>query len=179
MANGVWTNNWQALKNTMLLAGIYPGLNSIIDISGTAVSASTNTYLASPPLGPVFTSGNNNNTSFSIRLGTGTNPAAASDYTLAESANVNYLSTGSSIATFDDVTGTMSRTYTVTAQYVGAGTITLTEWGIYGKVWYRAANTNYAQAMVYRELFDTPIVLTQYQAAALEVNLSMVMSHPV
>ena len=70
---------------------------------------------------------------------------------------------------------------TLTVQYNGTGTITLTEWGLFGSTGSKpiGGSMNGNNVLIYRELFDTPVVLSQYQAAALEVNLSMTLTDPV
>ena len=180
MATGVWTNNWQALRNTMLLGGIYPGLNTITNTDGSTVSASTAPYFAASPMGAYALSQQAMWRKATIRLGTGTNVPAAGDYTIAEAANLGYLSIGSIAPEFDTNTHTMTRTVTLTVQYNGTGTITLTEWGLFGCPGSKTGNSiNGNNVLIYRELFDTPVVLSQYQAAALEVNLSMTLSNPL
>lgn len=172
MANGVWTNNWTAVKNTMLLGGIYPGLNTLQFSDGTTLArrSDNSTYTASPTAPTDL---------LTIRLGVGTNTPSAGDYSITSPSNFNYLSVSANDPVYDLSTATITRSTIVTVQYAGNGSITLTEWGLFLPVY---AGGNYGSTLgsflAYRELFDSPIVIQQYQAAALELTISLTLTNP-
>lgn len=163
---GVWTNNWRAIRNTMLLGGIYPGLNTIVYSNGSSAPLANGETLT----GNSVMRGLNTNY---FRVGTGTLAPAATDYTVTEASNISYLSVGTEAPIYDIPNGTMTRTSTLTVQNNSGNNITLTEWGLY-----TYQNRSSSRILVYREVFDTPIILQGYQAAALELTLTLTLANP-
>ncbi len=76
--------------------------------------------------------------------------------------------------------GTVTRTITVSVQNTGSNNVTLREWGIFGVIRTQVyASSCIATALLYREVLDSPVTLGQYQAATLELTVSLTLTDPV
>ena len=178
---GVWTNNWRAFRNIMLMASHHNGLSTFKKTDGsTAADKYNEEMMATSPLGTYSNDENSSNSENTIKIGTGNTAPAATDYNLASRANVSYLTISFSNPTYNDQTGVLTRTITLSVQNQSGGSITIREWGIFGHVrtseYYSSA---YAEALLYREVLDSPVVLANYQTATIQVTVSLTLSDPV
>ena len=181
MSNGVWTNNWRALKNTMLLGSFKPGLNTLTTTAGSTVAARSpdvplrpispmTAYAASPSYGYY---------NF-LRVGTGSAPPAATDYALTEPDAISYLSAANDALVYDLGEGTAEKTVKLVVQNVGSAAVTLREWGILSRIGYGTASNTYAgDFLLYRGTFDSPVTLDTYQSATLTLTLTLTLSDPL
>ncbi len=178
---GTWTKNWRAFRNIMLMGSHHNGLSTITNVDGVTVADRYGENLtATSPVGIYNNELGGTNSAGSIRLGTGNTAPAASDYNLESAANVNYLSCAVSAPVYDDSTGTVTRTVTVSVQNVGSENVTIREWGIFGTVRTVVYYSNsVATALLYREVLDSPVTLGQYQAATLELTVSLTLTDPM
>ena len=178
---GTWTKNWRAFRNIMLMGSHHNGLSTIKNTDGVTVADRYGDNLSAvSPLGIYSNDLAGNSAGCSIRLGTGTTAPTAADYRLEAYANVNYLSCAMCAPVYDDSVGTVTRTITVSVQNTGSNNVTLREWGIFGVIRTQVyASTSIATALLYREVLDSPVTLGQYQAATLELTVSLTLTDPV
>ena len=178
---GTWTKNWRAFRNIMLMGSHHNGLSTIRNTEGVTVAdRSSDNLSATSPLGTYSNDQSSSNASSSIRLGTGSTAPTAADYALEQAASVNYLSCAVGAPVYDDSVGTVTRTITVSVQNTGSENVTIREWGIFGTVRTMASySSNVATALLYREVLDSPVTLGQYQAASLELTVSLTLTDPV
>lgn len=190
MANGVWTNNWRALRNIMLMGRHVNGLSTLTNLSGTTIGNITNlnggyTATGLSPManytyqntGPTYDSSSRPR----IVLGVGTAQPTAADYKMGEDVtNISYLSVNTTSGQ-DLTTGTITTNVTLSVQYTGSGSITIREWGIIGVMFYGSSGTlsSTHNVLLYHELLDTPVTLTTYQSANLNLSLSMTLEDPL
>ena len=175
---GTWTRNWRAFRNIMLMGSHRNGLSTIRNIDGVTVADRYNDNLtATSPLGLFSNDQGTSTSSCSIRLGTGNTAPTTADYQLEQRANVNYLSCAVGAPVYDLSVGTVTRTVTVSVQNTGAENITIREWGIFGSV--RTYVSCIATALLYREVLESPVTLGQYQAATLELTMTLTLTDPV
>lgn len=179
MAVGVWTNNWRAAKNSMLIAREAQGLSTFVSITGTTASSDYDRTSVISPLLSHYSSSNsrywNRPSSYTISFvfGAGQTTPTATDYALeSEITPLAYVSQTSSISK-DVQNGTFSRTYKVVVQNQESVSKTIKEWGIY------AVTTGSSYIMLYRALLDTPVTLAQYESAEFTVTITMELSDPV
>ena len=178
---GTWTRNWRAFRNIMLMGSHRNGLSTIRNTEGITVADRYNENLtATSPLGLFSNDQGTSNAACSIRLGTGNTAPTTADYQLEQGANVSYLSCAVSAPVYDLSVGTVTRTATVSVQNTGSENVTIREWGIFGSV----RTSNYyssciATALLYREVLDSPVTLGQYQAATLELTVTLTLTDPV
>ena len=182
MANGVWTNNWQSLINTMLMTATYPGMSTLVNTSGNTITKKNN-YTGRSPMS-VYQNGPIAAYQTHIEVGTSSTTPAASDYYLGQApSDLSYLSCLNAEFNEDLANGTLTRVVKQTVQYQGQTSITLREWGIF--VWVfssgygYAPTSNGANIMIYHELFDSPVTLLPYQSATIELTLVLTLSNPV
>ncbi len=181
MSNGVWTNNWRALKNTMLLGSFMPGLNTLITTGNTVVTARPPDQPLRPisPMTAYQASPSYAYCNF-IRLGIGTALPAATDYSLSPAPSVDYLSAANDALVYDVAAGTASKTVKLVVQNVGPAAVTLTEWGILNRVGYDTAySLCTGDLLLYRALFDSPVTLQPYQSATLTLTITLTLSDPL
>lgn len=178
---GTWTKNWRAFRNIMLMGSHHNGLSTIRNTEGVTVAdRSSDNLSATSPLGIYSNDQGSSNASSSIRLGTGSTAPTAADYALEQAANISYLSCAVGAPVYDDSVGTVTRTITVSVQNTGSENVTIREWGIFGTVRTMANySSNVATALLYREVLDSPVTLGQYQAASLELTVSLTLTDPV
>ena len=178
---GTWTKNWRAFRNIMLMGSHHNGLSTIRNTEGVTVAdRSSDNLSATSPLGTYNNDQGTPNAASSIRLGTGSTAPTAADYALEQLANISYLSCAVGAPVYDNSAGTVTRTITVSVQNTGSESVTIREWGIFGTVRTMANySSNVATALLYREVLDSPVTLGQYQAASLELTLSLTLTDPV
>lgn len=178
---GVWTNNWRAFRNIMVMGAHHNGLSTITNISGVTVAdQSGHNITALSPMGVYNNEFASNNALNCIRVGTGSTAPAATDYNLEAPASVQYLSIATLDPVYNDSLGTMSRTIVLSVQNQGSNNISIREWGIFGAIRQVVYNpTTIASALLYREVLDSPVVLAQYQTATIQVTVSLTLSDPV
>lgn len=175
---GAWTNNWRAFRNIMLMGCVKNGFSTIVLQDGTTMADDTgNNLSATSPLG-IYNNDPGTATAINaIRLGTGNTAPTAADYALEANAAVSYLSVLSGTPTFDAATGTMTRTITLSVQNQSAENITIQEWGIFGSVRTLSYGSNLRGiALLYREVLDTPVLLSPTQAATLTLTMTMTLT---
>lgn len=175
---GVWTNNWRAFRNIMLMGSHYNGFSTITRTDGTSLSNRfSNTVTATTPMGRYTTDYGSSASTCSIRLGTGTTAPAASDYWLTSEANVTLLSIVTADPTYDTTTGTMTRVISLSVQNQTADNITIQEWGIIGAVRTVAGySDNLASCLLYREVLDSGVTLAPLQAATLTLTMTLTLT---
>lgn len=182
MSTGVWTDNWQAIKNTLLLGNVRPGMNTLVDLSGTTRSASnqeTRLYVTSP-FGMYSTS---DGYGTGVLFGSGTAAPAAADYTLADripSGRLSQIAAVNAPLVCDPALGTAEKTVYVTVQCRYASGITIREWGIWA--YCDMTTNNYGDSgryLVYRGLLDTPLTLQENETATLALTLSLTLDTPI
>lgn len=180
MSNGVWTNNWKAAKNLMLLNRVQVDMCTITASDGTVVQNQTTEARAGTPFGVYTNSELSSYEECFLRLGRGTAIPAETDYKLGtniSSSNISYLSIFTSNPTWDSGTNTWTRTVTMTAQYIGSGSVTITEWGIFisieTSVPLSGSSPTTSKALVYHELLDSPVTLQQYESATFILTLTL------
>ena len=175
---GVWTNNWLAFRNIMLMGCHYNGFSTIIQRNGTTAQNDTTSNLdATTPMGIYNNELGATASASSIKLGTGNAAPTAADYDITEDNNLRYLSVSTGTPTFDDNSNTMTRIITVAVQNQGEENITIREWGIFGTV----RSLNYyssvkATALIYREVLSTAVTLAPLQAATLTLTLNLTLT---
>lgn len=183
MANGVWTNNWRAVRNIMLMGRHVIGLSTFTTLNGSTVQNINNLnggYMATglSPLASFY------QTDYFARnrivLGTSSVVPTAADYNVgAAAANISYLS-GANTSSESIEDATITTNFTLSVQYTGSGSITITEWGLVGSVMYGNTNlTSYYHTLLYHELLDTPVTLSTYQSANLNLTLTMTLTDPL
>ena len=175
---GVWTNNWQAVKNTMLLGNIKQGLNTLKTVAGETVANTAATVIVRgvSPLAAYGSSVGN-----LLRVGTGSAAPAATDYSLSDPSAVTYLSTANEPLTYDVAAGTASKTVKLVVQNNAAASVTLREWGIWTSIQkYAGSSPTYENyVLIYRALLDTPVTLAQYETATLTLTISLTLEDPI
>ena len=178
---GTWTKNWRAFRNLMLMGSHHNGLSTIRNTDGVTVADRyTDNMTCTSPLGTYNNDMGTSGSACCIRLGTGNTAPAATDYALEQPAQINYLSCAVGAPVYDDSVGTVTRTITVSVQNTGSNNVTLREWGIFGVIRTQVyASTSIATALLYREVLDSPVTLGQYQAATLELTVSLTLTDPV
>lgn len=178
---GIWTDNWRAFRNVMLMGSLHDNLTTIHKTDGTTTGTKYDyTIVAASPLGLYNLDEGGSQGLCTIRLGTGDRTPAATDYNLASRANVAYLSLVEAAPVYDDQAGSVSRLVTISIQNQSANPVTIREWGIFSVVKTLAYySNNVATALLYREVLDTPVTLTQYQAATMEVTIRLTLTDPV
>lgn len=178
---GVWTNNWRAFRNIMLMGSHHNGLSTVVNTDGVTVADRFNENVtATSPLGVYSNDQSTTNSAGSIRLGTGNTAPAASDYNLESSATINYLTCATTAPVYNDQDGTITRTVTISVQNQSGSPVTIREWGVYGAVRTAVYYSNLvATALLYREVLDSPVTLANYQTATVEVTLTLTLTDPV
>lgn len=178
---GVWTNNWRAFRNIMLMGCLHNGLSTITNTDGVTVADKYNEALsATSPIGVYYQDQGSNNSQCSIRLGTGNTAPAATDYNLAQPSSLSYLTLATADPVFDDQNGSMSRTVTISVQNQTGSEITIREWAIFGSVrTFHYYSGSYATALLYREVLSTPVALAPYQTATVQVTVNLTLTDPV
>ena len=187
--SGVWTNNWQGVKNLMILGYAYPGLSTVKDKSGNTVTLddATKSYLATSPFSAhrKHASSNTYAPATEVLLGSGDTAPAATDCDLETpitSGLTCSLVTNNSV-TWDTEHGKATRHIFVTVQ-AGAAAKTIKEWGLYSILGSKTAtastsNNSSGDILVYRALLDTPVELDAYESAVLDLELSITLDDPV
>ena len=177
---GTWTRNWRAVRNIMLMGSHHNGLSTFTNQQGITVADRYADHLsATTPLG-IYTNDSGSDQLNRIRLGTGNTAPAVSDYNLEQEANLSYLSCAVGAPVYDDNLGTVTRTITVSVQNTLSESVTIREWGIFGAIRNLARSSSaIASVLLYREVLDSPVTLGQYQAATLELTVSLTLTDPV
>ena len=169
MSTGAWTNNWQGIKNSMILGAVSRnGVATVYNTSGALVYAS---YINSP-LYPVRNGFSPSGSYNSIRFGTSDTAPAATDTDLGNqwSENITYVK-----ATYGNITwngAKATRTFTVTVQNTAAATVTVREWGLF-------CQTSNGYAMLYRGILDSPVAIAQYESATIQVTVDLTIEDPI
>lgn len=160
--NGVWTNNFENVKKFLVWGYAHPDINPIISASGDALNGPCtfiNAYGSSMAAINPF-----------ISL-SATTPVA-SDTAFANSMNelVNISeSAGNPVFNTDHWT----RTYSYTRQKQSAGAITFNSWGLYGNIRVGVSSGTLYNVLYYRELFDEPITLIQYDTLKITFRVNV------
>ena len=166
---GVFTKNWDGMKNSMVLGGVSRnGESTVRDISGSLVRAVN----CVSPLRSVASSFQPNSSNNSIWFGSSDAAALNTDITLGSvySSGVTYVaSTNSEISWNGD---TASRTFSVIIQNTATDSKTIREFGIVS-----ASSGN--AVLLYHGVLDTPVTISQYESAGLTLTVSMTLSDPV
>lgn len=186
MSTGVWTNNWRAAKNLMLLGHYIYGLTTLIRRNGYIQSASDGTgavHNIYSPMGPYMTGNSGWEGWAYCRFGSGSTSPSASDYRLESMLSHTDIVVDNVYNVSETVSGS---TVTRTVKYVlrnpsDSASITVREWGIFLSTGYTGSgyvelNNDY---LVYREVLDSDVVLAAHQSATLTLTVSMTLDDPV
>lgn len=175
---GVWTNNWRAFRNIMLMGSHYNGFSTITKTDGTSLSNRfSDTVMATTPMGRYSTYYDDAGSTCTLRLGTGTAAPNATDYFLTSVANVSILSIVAADPTFDTATGTMTRVISLSVQNQTADSVTIQEWGIIGSIHTVTSYTsNLAACLLYHEVLDSGVTLAPLQAATLTLTMTLTLT---
>ena len=178
---GIWTNNWRAFRNIMVMGSHYNGFSTITNENGVTVENYYDPNLsATTPLGNYNNDDLYSNAMNFIKLGTGNTAPTATDYNVTRPTGLSYLSCTMSAPVYDDNTATVTRSIAVAVQNTGSESVTIREWGLFGAVRTLVYGSGIiARALLYREVLTTPVTLTQYQAATLTLTVSLTLSDPV
>ena len=183
MSNGVWTNNWKAIKNFALLGGaladIRSGWDTIKTLSGASITSGALYPMILSPVGnysnynSAYNASGSTNPYNVIVFGTGNTTPMATDYCLGAkwTSSISRVSLSQS-ASYDDATHTKTKTVTCTVQNTGSAAVTIREWGIETQVAGQSV-------LLYRALLDTPVTLQQYESATFTCTISMRLTDPV
>lgn len=102
----------------------------------------------------------------SMQVGTGDTEPTYEDYVLeVPSSNFTISQNGLLVSKFvwDATAKTFATTVRFVVQYTGSSEITVKEFGIF-------CATQWGSALIYREVFDEPITLNQYESIVLDVT---------
>ena len=174
MPEGVWTNNWQGVKNVLLCGFVRSGWSTIYDAEGNLITR----YEGALPLND-FTNGNTaSGSSPALIFGTGTRAPAAADRALASkwTGNISRVAVVNGEIQYDAATHTATRQIKATVQNTGVNPVTVTEWGITGRG-VRGTN-NYPEILLFRALLDSPVTLNQYESATMSMTISVQLTDP-
>ena len=184
MASGVWTKNLIGLRNVGLAGCYYNGLTTVIGTNGNPLTNSNGGKgtMSMSPLTPYATGYHNTGSYFgapnALVFGTGTATPTADDYNVTTPTDNNFqiLNYYAEEPTYDTANGTVMRTIRATVQYVGTGSVTITEWGIFGGAF--VGSVNEYMGLVYHALLDTSVTLAQDEIATMDLSLSITLAHP-
>lgn len=175
---GVWTNNWRAFRNIMLMGSHYNGFSTITTVNGTSLSNRySDAFVAATPMGKYGISYTDSTAPCTLRLGTGNAAPTAADYFLTSEANVSILSIVTTDPSYDTETRTMTRVFSLSVQNQTAVNITIQEWGIIGAIrvlGYSASNI--ANCLLYHEVLDNGVTLAPLQAATLTLTMTLTLT---
>lgn len=173
-SSGVWTTNWEGIKNAMLCGFVREGWSTIKDENGNLLDS----YSGAIPMGYYTNSNGVSSNNPCIIFGTGSGAASVNDLSLSHkwTSNISRVSLTNGPISYDDTTHTATRTITTTVQNTGSTPVTVTEWGITGRGMRGTANF---EVLMYRALLDTPVTLNQYESATLTVTISVQLTNPI
>ena len=103
-----------------------------------------------------------------IEFGTGTTAPTFDDYRVQSplsSFTVSQKNINVNTLNWDGDTKQYSTTRRFVVQYTGSSEITIREFGIYARSGYDGSNV-----LIYREVFDTPITVNQYESVVIELT---------
>ncbi|MBR4425553.1 MAG: hypothetical protein IKS66_06380 [Oscillospiraceae bacterium] len=176
---GVWLDNWEGLKNLMLLGTVSDSIradwDTVLNTSGRLITASTGNGSVSPMAG--YYNGNSGRTHASspnaIVFGTGDEAPSAADYCLQEkwTSNLSRVALTESNS-YDDNSYTKTKVLDCTVQNTGAEAVTVREWGIESSI---LGNP----VLLYRAVLSSPVTLYQYETATFRCTLSMRLTDPI
>ncbi len=172
MPEGVWTNNWQGVKNALLCGFVRRDWSSVFDAGGNLIQR----YQGGLPLTEFSNANSVGSTNPVLVFGTGIRPPAATDRALASkwSSGISRVAVENGELLFDETTHTASRLVKATVQNTGSSPVTVTEWGIAG-CGYRNGT---CEVLLYRALLDSPVTLQQYESATLSVTVTVQLTDP-
>ena len=184
--NGVWTNNWRALKNLLLMGNVKAGMDTLITTYGNAIP----TTVPDNPITAVsaFSAFSTNETLQynTISVGTSTQtPTTADNRLITAASGISRLSISNDAITYDTESGTATKVVKLLIQNQSNSSITLNEWGVFQTIRYyyktSGGSTTFTQdtIMLYRELFDVPVTLASYESATLTLTLTLTLNDPL
>ena len=177
MSTGVWTNNWRAVKNLMVLGSYQYGLTTMVNDAGTTIEtqdgATARKYAYSAMTAYSLNNGSGTAYPF-IVFGSGSTTPTAADYTMGSTVGMSYVEQLNIYNVSLTVSGsTVTRVVKlVIRNRSDSATVTITEWGIEEQV-----NSNVV--LLYHELLDSPVTLQPNQSATLTLTLTMTLDDPV
>lgn len=174
-SSGVWTSNWEGIKNYLLCGFVRDGWSTIKDENGNIADG----YSGATPMGDYQNLNYPTTNAPVIIFGTGSTAPSVNDLGLAHkwTTNISRISLTNGSRIYDDTTHTATKTITTTVQNTGSNPVTITEWGIVGRAW-RGTNNNF-DVLMYRALLDTPVTLNQYESATLTVTITVQLTNPI
>ena len=172
MPEGVWTNNWQGVKNALLCGFVRRDWSSVYDANGNLIQR----YQGGLPLTDYTNSNSASSTNPVLIFGTGVRTPAATDRALASkwTSGISRVAVDNGEMLYDETTHIASRTVRATVQNTGSSPVTVTEWGIAG-TGYRNGT---CEVLLYRALLDSPVTLNQFESATLSVTISVQLTDP-
>ena len=174
MSEGVWTNNWQGVKNAMLCGFVRNGWSTVRDENGNLVDG----YNGAMPMGSYQNVNAASSTYPALIFGTGTAAPAATDLGLSHkwTSGISRVAIVNGTLSYDDSTHTASKVVKATIQNTGVNPVTVTEWGIVGRAW--RGSSSYPDILLYRALLDSPVTLNQYESATLSATITVQLTDP-
>lgn len=116
-----------------------------------------------------------------IQLGKGTGELSEENYNLFEPLFTNFtIGTMKLTSTYDAVTHQYTRTWVVPFAYSGNEPVTISEFGVYGKIPTGVYNTDrpyYSNCLLYHELLETPVTLQTNDTIEITFSQSIVQPH--
>lgn len=186
---GVWTNNFQALKNIWLCGDALYSMSAMKDTSGAkrwsvsdTVNYHNNAFPITSPMAFVLANdiGAGSTADCIVKVGGGSAAPAATDYDLTEAlSGISYLSVVNEKPVFNDSTGEVSNTIKLTLQNVGAEAVTIREWGLFARMWNWNGGTNQFRFMIYHATLDAPVIIAASQSAMLTLVRTVILTDPV
>lgn len=185
---GVWTKNFQALKNIWLCGDANYYLSCLKDKDGNlnwTVSDTINYHNYELPVtSPMAYCSAGEVTGLvsnaRIFLGSGATTPAVTDYALTEEiAGISYLSVVNEKPVWNDNTGEVSNTVKLTVQ-AGNAEVTIREWGLFVRIPFYRGNSGWSHRyLVYHATLDTPVTLAPSQSAMLTLVRTVILTDPV
>ena len=188
MMAGLWTNNYQSLKNSWMCGDVIPDISALKDSTGTmrftvsdAVNYHGNDWILTSPLARMQVTDTSGYSGYTlVEVGGGSSAPAVTDYAMtAPLTNISYLSVVNDKPVWDENTGEVSNTIHLTIQNTAAVSQTISEWGLYVRVPTYRGGTSFLHYLVYHATLDSPVSLAPAQSVTLALTRSVTLTDPV
>ena len=159
--NGVWTTNFENLKKGWVLGYFKQEVNPVYATDGIVEGA----------LYSSGTTGGGNGFGIACLypfFSVDSTVPSESDQAINDSSGL-FSATATSNNTPTWVTDHIRKTTTMTRQRTSSSSVTLNSWGLYAEVYLTSGSTR--RILCYRELFDEPITVAQYETIRLTFTL--------
>lgn len=187
---GVWTKNFQSLKNIWLCGDANYYLSALKDVDGNlrytvadTVNYHGNRFPVTSPMTMCIaapSAGSSGSADCFIKVGSSSTAPTENDYDLTENVTgISYLSVVNEKPVWNAATGEVSNTIKLTIQNTSADAITIREWGLYARLaQYRESTYNY-KYLVYHATLDAPVIIAASQSAMLTLGRTVILTDPV